>query len=192
MKTVLLYGELAKRFGKTHRFAVRSVAEAVRACRANFEGFEGYMTAAHNHGIGFKVFVGGASMPSCAEVHNPVGNAEVIRIVPVLMGSGNVARIVIGALLIATAFVTGGVSLLGFGVSAGSIGLIGGALILGGIAGLRTKGPDPTDDPKGKNSYAFSGSANTSRQGTAIPVGYGRMIVGSVVISAGIETTDEP
>jgi predicted phage tail protein len=38
-----------------------------------------------------------------------------------------------------------------------------------------------------QESYSFSGIQNTSRQGTPVPVVYGETIVGSVVISAGID-----
>ena len=72
------------------------------------------------------------------------------------------------------------------------IGLIGGALILGGVAQLLTPtpkvptGPDTQNDPR--KSYSFSGIQNTSRQGVPVPIVYGETIVGSVVISAGIDT----
>ena len=37
-------------------------------------------------------------------------------------------------------------------------------------------------------SFNFSGIQNTSRAGVAVPVIYGQVLTGSVVISAGIET----
>ena len=37
-------------------------------------------------------------------------------------------------------------------------------------------------------SFNFSGIQNTSRAGVAVPVIYGEVLTGSVVISAGIET----
>jgi predicted phage tail protein len=73
-----------------------------------------------------------------------------------------------------------------------SIGLLGGSLILGGIAQLLTptpkvpQGADGQDDPR--KSYSFSGIQNTSRAGTPVPIVYGETLVGSVVISAGIDT----
>jgi predicted phage tail protein len=73
-----------------------------------------------------------------------------------------------------------------------SIGLLGGSLILGGIAQLLTpvpkvaQGADKQDDPR--KSYSFSGIQNTSRAGTPVPIVYGETVVGSVVISAGIDT----
>jgi predicted phage tail protein len=71
------------------------------------------------------------------------------------------------------------------------IGLLGGALILTGIAQLLTptpsvsQGADSEGDPR--KSYSFSGVQNTSRAGVPVPVVYGETLVGSVVISAGID-----
>ncbi len=86
------------------------------------------------------------------------------------------------------------------------IGSIGAALILGGVSQLlsptpqiaqigpasmnpgggRTTTSEGTEmDPQ--ESYSFSGIQNTSRVGLPVPVVYGETIVGSVVISAGID-----
>jgi hypothetical protein len=46
--------------------------------------------------------------------------------------------------------------------------------------------PQDNNDPR--KSYSFSGIQNTSRQGTPVPIVYGETLVGSVVISAGIDT----
>jgi len=51
--------------------------------------------------------------------------------------------------------------------------------------------PNPKDfnneeDPR--ISFSFSGVQNTSRAGTSIPLCYGEIVTGSVVISAGIDT----
>jgi predicted phage tail protein len=64
--------------------------------------------------------------------------------------------------------------------------------LLGGVAQLLTptpkvpQGADGQDDPR--KSYSFSGVQNTSRAGTSVPIVYGETLVGSVVISAGIDT----
>jgi predicted phage tail protein len=69
---------------------------------------------------------------------------------------------------------------------------IGASLVLGGVAQLLTptpkvpQGADGQDDPR--KSYSFSGVQNTSRAGTPVPIVYGETLVGSVVISAGIDT----
>jgi predicted phage tail protein len=84
-------------------------------------------------------------------------------------------------------------------------GTIGTSLILGGVAQLLSPTPQlgqigPASQSLGgrntttegtemdpQESYSFSGIQNTSRQGTPVPVVYGETIVGSVVISAGID-----
>jgi predicted phage tail protein len=189
MKTIVLHGELAKRYGKTHKFAVRNAAEALRALKANFAGFEQYMAQAHLSGIGFKLFVGRSPVADYPEIHNPSGETEVIRLVPIIMGSGALGKILVGAFLIAAAVIaapfTGGFSL----TLVNSVGMIGASLVIGGVATLLTGNPGtPSAAPERKSSYIFNGPANTSVQGAAIPVGYGRVITGSVVISSGIET----
>lgn len=193
MKTIVLYGELAKRFGKYHRFAVKNAAEAIRALKANFRGFEQYMAGAHLNGVGFRVFVGGSSVKDYPNLADPAGKAEVIRLVPVLMGSGNGwVKIFIGAVLVAGGILVTGLS---FG-AAGPLGtaMIGAGLglIIGGVATLLTKPPSipGSTEAERKTSHIFNGPENTAVQGKAVPVGYGRMIVGSCVISAGIETYD--
>ena len=44
----------------------------------------------------------------------------------------------------------------------------------------------PEDDPR--ISFNFSGTQNTSRAGTPVPIVYGEIITGSVVISGAIDT----
>jgi len=46
---------------------------------------------------------------------------------------------------------------------------------------------DPADN---RSSYIYNGAVNLTAQGNPVPLCYGRMRVGSVVISAGVSTTD--
>jgi len=67
----------------------------------------------------------------------------------------------------------------------------GASLVLGGVAQLLTPTPtlstgtDSETDPR--RNYSFSSIQNTSRQGTPVPIVYGETIVGSVVISVGLD-----
>ena len=69
---------------------------------------------------------------------------------------------------------------------------VGASLVLGGVAQLLTPVPQmPTGantDQDPRKSYSFSGIQQTSRQGVPVPIVYGETLVGSVVISAGIDT----
>ena len=137
------------------------------------------------------------------ELHHPAGAAP-ISFVPVVAGAGAVGRIIAGIALIALAIALPGIGLAAgakgaaviFGTTFSSIslgiGFAGLSLVLGGVAQLLTptpkvpQGADNQDDPR--KSYSFSGIQNTSRQGVPVPIVYGETIVGSVVISAGIDT----
>lgn len=194
MKEIILYGELARRFGKYHRFAVKNTAEAIRALKANCKGFERYMCNAHSDNVGFRIFVGRSAVNDYKEIHSPAGQA-VIRIVPVIIGSKSPwVKILIGVALIAAAVViTVGSAGAGTPLSAQILGMTGASLFIGGVAQLLSPPPKTPGSPESnnKNSSIFNGPANVTAQGAAVPVGYGRLVVGSVIISAGIETYEE-
>ena len=191
LRKIRLYGQLAKFIGKRVLHAeVASAAEAVRFLVANWPALERHMANQH-----YRVSLGGYDLAS-DELHDPAGQQD-IKIVPVLAGAGAVGRIIAGVALIAAAFFTGGatIGLLGLAapiaVSTVLLG-VGASLVLGGVAQLLTpvpkvpQGSDSEKDPR--KSYSFSGIQQTSRQGVPVPVVYGETLVGSVVISAGIDT----
>lgn len=193
MRTVILHGELGKRFGRLHNFDIRNVSGAVRALCANFPDFRSYMLAPENNAIGYKVLVGEEELETLDAIHDPVGRSQ-IKIVPVITGGGAVTRIFIGAALIAASvYFTGGLG-IGAGLSlAGVSSSIGIALTLGGISQLLAGSPEsngPSERPEDKPSYLFDGAVNTTSQGHPVPIGYGRLIVGSQVISAGLQIED--
>lgn len=186
LSKIRLYGRLAK-FLKRRVFEadVSSAAEAVRFLLANFPHLEPELAQGH-----YRVSVGGYDLGEDELVH-PTGRQE-IKIVPVVAGAGALGRIIAGAaLIIASIFIPGTALIFGTAVK-GLVFGIGASLALGGVAQLLTPvptlptGTDSQQDPR--KTYSFSGIQNTSRQGTAVPVIYGETLVGSVVISAGIDT----
>jgi predicted phage tail protein len=64
-----------------------------------------------------------------------------------------------------------------------------GGLILGGIASMLAPTPELPDGDKPTN-YGFDGASNTARQGYAIPVCYGQLLIGGTVISSGVSPED--
>ena len=186
LRKIKLYGKLAKFVG--HRILeadVATAAEAVRFLVANWPELERHMADQH-----YRVSVGTYDL-DLDELHDPAGQQE-IKIVPVMAGAGATGRIIAGIALVAFSLLLPGVGAAIGGALMTKIGLIGGALILGGVAQLLTPtpriptGPDTQNDPR--KSYSFSGVQNTSRQGVPVPIIYGETIVGSVTISAGIDT----
>jgi predicted phage tail protein len=189
LREIRVYGRLAKFLGRrVFRAEVATAAEAVRFLLANFPQLERHLTAQH-----YRVSVGSYDL-AVDELHDPAGQQQ-IKIVPVLAGAGAVGRIIAGVALIALASVVtfgtlGGV--VAAGVLNSMVFGVGVSLVLGGVAQLLTPVPKmPTganteQDPR--KSYSFSGIQQTSRQGVPVPIVYGETLVGSVVISAGIDT----
>lgn len=190
MMTVMLYGHLGRHFGRRHRYAVRSPAEAVRALCATLPGFRRYVSAEHST-PGYRVLVGKAARDA-AHLHNPAEH-DVIRLVPVVAGAGGGwGQVIFGIALVALSFATGGVALVGGSLLQTS--LLGGmafkfgtAMILGGISQLLSP-QQKGGNNNGENSASdvFAGAVNTSAQGNPVPLGYGRLLIGSQVVSAGL------
>lgn len=187
LRTIRIYGRLAK-FLKRRKFEaeVSTAAEAVRFLLANFPQLEPELVKGH-----YRVTVGDYDLAE-DELQAPAGQQE-IKIIPVVAGAGAVGRIIAGVALIALSFILPPVA----GIALGTIAFgVGASLVLGGVAQLLTpvpqvfapgaSGTDTAKDPR--KSYSFSGIQNTSRQGLPVPIVYGETLVGSVVISAGIDT----
>lgn len=185
MKTIKLYGHLGKKFGRKFAMDVKSPLEAVRALNANFPEFGKYLFE-HSE-PGYRVLVDNDATP-LEYLHLP-RKGSTIKIVPVIMGSGKspLAQIIIGAALIAIAVYSGGAgapALFGSTI-AGSIAVsVGVSLIIGGVGQLLAgKPPQPASTLP---SSVFNGAVNTTSQGNPAPVCYGRLIVGSQVVSSGL------
>jgi predicted phage tail protein len=196
MKTVILHGPLGAKFGRRHRLDVRTAAEAVRALVANFPAIERYLI--ETRGVGYRVKLHDAPLMDAAELHHPVGGST-ITITPVVAGAGRgFGQILLGAALIAASFIPGlnvavwsGASLTWSAVAFN----VGFSLALGGIAQMLSPPPKasaPAERPENQPSYVFNGPVNTSAQGQPVPIGYGRLIVGGAVISAGVRAEEIP
>ena len=113
---------------------------------------------------------------------------------PALAAAQAAGTVTAGAAGVATVTASGAVAgtLAGMGTSAAlatqGLGYLGTALMLGGAAMMLAPDvPDGTSSEKAEN-YLFSGPVNTVKQGQAIPLVYGRAIVGSKTISASVFT----
>jgi len=179
MKTIRLYGDMGKRFGREHRFDVKTPAEAVRALCSQIQGFRAYL---HEHAqSAFKVFVGGRNAHD--GLQHPSSDKEIIRIAPTVQGSGAAGRIVLGVVLIA----------VGFFAEMPNLIVAGAAMVLGGVVEMLSPTPKiksgvDAEKTENKPSYNFNGPVNTVAQGHPVPLAYGEIMTGSAVISAGMVT----
>jgi len=189
LRKVKLYGQLAEFIGhKEFDVFVDNVGQAVSFLIHNFPELELYMSPKY-----YQVKVGNYSI-SEEEVCYPVGKED-IHFVPVISGSGGVGRILGGAALIGLGLGPLGAKFaFGTGLTGTFIGkaavFAGGALVLGGVSEMLFPMPSEQqfsseEDPR--LSFSFSGVQNTSRAGTPVPIVYGEIFTGSVVISAAID-----
>ena len=194
LRTIKVYGSLAKFLGqRVFRAAVDTPLEAVSFLRANFDGL-----AAHMAGYDYKVLTGVLELQAGSNPEQlgfPIAADEAISIVPVIGGAGGrgVGSILAGVALVGFSLAFPGIGAAIGGAAMTSIGLTGAGLILSGVAQMLTPVPElPSSDlDPASNPLSFGGIQNTSRQGTSVPVVYGETLVGSVVISSGINTKDD-
>ena len=204
LKVVKVYGALRKRLGQCRfEFDVNTPAQAIKALCVNFPGLDRWLIDSEQNGIGYRVSIGREKISDdLTPLGQPFSDREVFSITPVVAGAGRGGlQIGVGFALIATAIVTGGTSLTfgagGFGaVSGASIGLsvaagnIGLALTLSGIATALSPQPElnsTLDESVQLESFTFSNVVNTQRQGMPVPIAYGRLFVGSAVLSSGLD-----
>jgi predicted phage tail protein len=192
-RVIKVYGKLAKHLGqRSFKAVVKTPAEAIRFLLANFPDLRGVLSEGD-----YKVTVGRNQLELAdhpEHLHFPVASQEPIRIVPVIAGAGGVGKILAGVALIAAAIFIPGLGLGLAGAAVTQVGLLGGALVLGGLSQMLTptptisQGTDGDNDPR--KSYSFSGIQNVSRQGVPVPIIYGEVFTGSIVVSAGINTEE--
>ena len=192
LRKLKLYGELAEFVGhKEFEIQVDSLAKAVSFLINNFPQVEKYMNPKY-----YQVKVGDYAVDQ-EEIHHPIGQED-IHIVPVISGAGGgLGKTLLGAALIGIALINPfGTAAIGtFGgtplLVSKAVGFLGVSLTLMGVTEMLFPLPKPKEfkseqDPQ--LSFNFSGTQNTSRAGTPVPIVYGEIITGSVVISGAIDT----
>jgi predicted phage tail protein len=184
-RTVRLYGKLGARYGRLHKFVVNSPRDALKALCRMIPGFERELMTSKDRGINYAVFVGSRNIKE-KELTYPSGQND-IRIAPVLSGrkAGGLWETIGGIALAAV----GAVSMYFGNPYGGQMMLMGAALAFGGISQMISahSAQSNTNQP----SYYFGGAQNTTSQGGPVPLLYGRMLIGSTVISSGINATDQ-
>ena len=199
LRKIKLYGELAKFVGhKEFEVKADTLAHAVSFLINNFQGIEKFMSPKY-----YQVKVGNYAINE-EEITHPIGQED-IHFIPVISGAGRgFGKILLGAALIGIAFLmpvaSGGLGLAG-GIKAGSLAKVGfltkmvagvgASLVLSGVSDMlfplpETPDFESTEDPR--LSFSFGGTQQTGRSGTPVPLVFGEIFTGSVVISGSIDT----
>lgn len=180
VRTVKLLGAAGRKFGREFQLAVKSPAEAYRALCVICPGLKAWTLAQHEKGVAWRVVTDQPKGLSEEELNRETG-VEVIRFAPVMKGAGGdnsgVLQIIAGIALIAAALI------IPFAAAGGGLGLglLGGSLVLSGVATLLT--PTPVLAKQGKTgedssveleSNLFTRSGGNGGQGEVVPVLYGQ------------------
>ncbi len=193
LTTIRLYGALGARFGRVHRLAVQTSAEAVKALCINLDGLESYLMNAKKNGMTFAVFRGKRNIG--VDDFKALSGDTDIRIAPVMEGAkkAGLFQTILGAVMVVAGIVVTGMTF-------GSAGVIGAGMISAGIGMMaggiyqmlspQPKGLQGRDDPDNKPSYAFGGAVNTLAMGNPVALLYGEHEIGGAIISAGIVAED--
>ena len=195
---VKLLGDLGQKFGRHYEFVADSPREVISALSNQLAGFKQYLCEAHERNVAFKLV---DDDPDGMSYENAVMPCKRLIIAPMVMGGGSVGKILLGVGLIALSFVSFGAGawagiagsfVTAAGAAGGSVAVfkLGATLLFTGIAELLT--PTPKDGGR-EESFLFDQAAETSVQGTPVPLIYGRYLATSpALISSSVTTYQVP
>lgn len=181
MVNVRFYGSL-KQFGTEFRLDCKTPAEVVQALTSQIPKLRQFI----QKGL-FTVRVGREYLDNRhleQGLNQHLKNDATVHFTPVLKGSkkAGLFQTIVGAVMVVVGAVFQQYYLVGAGIG----------LMAGGVAQMLTKMPSMSTgkDAERKQSTSFSNLSNMAAQGRPMPLAYGRIRVGSLIISQGVETMD--
>lgn len=190
MKTIILHGILAKKFGKRFKLDVQSAKEASHALACQIKGFKQFMLDSEKLGYRFAVF-NGRTMNKRTNISteqlDDITSSDTIHIMPKVIGSGGKAmgwlQVVVGAVMVVAGVMATNPALVGAGIG----------MVIGGVASLLMPTPklDSQDDDGNRANNGFGGAVTTIAQGNPVPILYGEREIGGFIASAGIYAEDK-
>jgi len=191
MTKVRLHGILAKEFGEFFSFKLGKAKDVIRAIDANKKNFIKRINDLGRQGFNYTLVVDGKKVSDLSEIEIKKEHKN-IEIVPMIAGSGAAVLgsilLTIGSVALNTAFAAGAISATAYTLGSIAIAVVGiGLQML--LAPKPDAGPPISATTKAFNeSFSFSNKANVATQGTPVPVGYGRLMVGSQVIQFSVKS----
>ena len=175
-----LHGEMASEFGEQFCFDGDTPAMLFSAMISQVKGFRKYLSE--------KMFAIHLDDENIDEKQLVIKKEfSVMHVAPVIQGSGGklggVLMVVAGAVIVGAAVFFGQFWAIGIGVS----------IAVGGIAQLiapTPKGAQQQQQQDQRQSFTFDGAENITQTGIPHPLIYGRMRVGSIVVSQQLEVNN--
>jgi len=165
MTEITLHGILAKEYGKTILMDIHKPRDIIRAIDCNKSGFRKRVIDLQRQGFQYDILVDKVRLDKERFLNNR--NPQHIDFVPLIIGSGTGLEIALWAAVVSLTSVAISYALMDPGTIEGGEQIVSGS----------------------NESLIFQGgAANVSSQGAPVPIGYGRLIVGSQVIQSSIKS----
>ena len=187
LKKIKVYGTLRKFLGKAEfEVDLNTPREAISFLVCNFKGIEEHMAKQfYTIQVGAKVIT--------EDLLN-FRSQDDIKIIPVVHGNFLPILLGAGALFGASAITAG--TFLGSTLLVTSLQAIGATLLIDGVTSMLTpqidtsaiSGLNSTDPSALASNYSFTGLTNISNAGVPVNLVYGEILVGSIVVSNGVDT----
>lgn len=185
MATIRFYGNL-KQYGTKFKINASTATEALNALYVQIGGLKKAIVEGH-----FRVRINKQDITEQTLVfglHTQLPKDAVIHIVPRVAGAKNsgIFSFIAGAALLAVGFLAPA----SWGAWGVSLMASGAGMMIGGVAQMLTKLPGTDIGTSGSNNQntSFSSLENTIAQGSPVPLCYGEIMIGSKVLSQGLET----
>ena len=187
LKKIKVYGTLRKFLGqKEFDVDLNTPREAISFLVCNFKGIEEHMAEQfYTIQVGAKVIT--------EDLLN-LNTLDDIKIIPVVHGNFFPILLGAGALFGASAITAG--SFLGSTLLVNALTAVGTSMLIDGVTqmlapqqnNLSPTGQDALDPAALASNYSFTGLTNISRAGIPLNLVYGEIVVGSIVVSNGVDT----
>jgi predicted phage tail protein len=197
MRKVFLHGNLGRKFGKLHILDVETAGEAVRALLMQHDTMGDFVKKGRWHVVRAKrgcAHSQGYDLDLEMVSSYRLGSGD-LHIMPAIGGSkrGGLLKVILGVALVGAAFafsLGSGVGLMSpiastgvlHSVTWGNVAMVGVALAASGASQLLAPEEETEKDD---SSFLMGGPTNTYAEGAAVPLVYGEVITGGVIISAG-------
>ena len=191
LKKIKVYGTLKKYLGQAEfEVDLNTPREAISFLVCNFKGIEKHMADQfYTIQVGARVIT---------EDLLSFRSQDDIKIIPVVHGNFLPILLGAGALFGSSAL---GTTLLGSKllatVAATTLSTVGATLVIDGVTSMLTpqintssavSGQDSLDPSALASNYSFTGLTNISNAGVPVNLVYGEILVGSIVVSNGVDT----
>ena len=179
MTVINIHGILAREYGNSFVLSLPNPKDVLEAIDCNKQGFLQRLVELQREGLCYDIIINKTRITNGPDMDH-MSNPDTIDIVPAISGSGPFMAPIIGSI---------------FGLTGGTLtfaAALANSVLFSAISYALT--PKPENEALeivaggSKSSMIFSNTANLASQGSPVPIGYGRLIVGSQVIQATIKS----